>query len=198
MELSARETAALMGLSPRAIRARLARGDLPGTKRNGRWCVPRHRVPLTEGQRQTLQSKADTIRDAVEEVLPSRLAESHGRRHRSLADLDAFRYGVDLLREMRESPCEALSEPASRRIQGHVEEGLLALAEAVQQFDRPVKLDALQRSRAHLARATALLLVEAGVPPPDPIHGWVGTLEGHVIPAVAGFARWADRLGKKK
>ncbi len=48
--------------------------------------------------------------------------------------------------------------------------------------------------RKRLARATALLLLEAGIPPREPAFRWVVTLETEVIPAVAGFARWAAKL----
>ncbi|MCP4990138.1 MAG: hypothetical protein GY928_30100 [Colwellia sp.] len=75
-----------------------------------------------------------------------------------------------------------------------MEEALLALAESVQQFDRDLKLEALNRARRELARATGLLLLEGGIPPAEPVHGWVAALEAEVLPAVAGLARWADGL----
>ncbi len=71
---------------------------------------------------------------------------------------------------------------------------LLAVAEAAQHFDRQLKLEAIHRARARLAQATAMLLLEAGIPPREPVFGWVATLETEVIPAVAGFARWAAKL----
>ena len=51
MELTVREAAALMGRSARPVRAQVARGELPGVKRGGRWLIPRKALPLTEAQR---------------------------------------------------------------------------------------------------------------------------------------------------
>ncbi len=194
MELTVREAAALLGRSPRAVRAQLARGDLPAVKRGGRWRIERRHLPLTEAQRQALQAKADTVRQAVEEALPSRLARTPGQKSRSLADLDAFRHGARLLDELRAADDEALAECSRRRVIRLLERALLAVAEAAQHFDRDLKLEAIHRARARLAQATAVLLLEAGIPPREPVFGWVASLETEVIPAVAGFARWAGKL----
>lgn len=94
----------------RAIRAQLARGDLPAVKRGGRWRIERRHLPLTEPQRKALQARADTVRQAVEEALPSRLARTPGQKSRSLADLDAFRHGARLLAELRADDGGALAE----------------------------------------------------------------------------------------
>lgn len=103
MDLSVREVATLLGRSGRTVRAQLTRGELAGVKRNGRWRVARHSLPLTEAQRRSLQSKADALRQAVEEALPSRMAATPGQRSRSVADLDAFRSGARLLAAVRTS-----------------------------------------------------------------------------------------------
>ncbi len=195
MELTVREAAALLGRSPRAVRAQLVRGDLRGAKRGGRWRVERRHLPLTEAQRESLQAKAETVRKAVEEALPSRLARTRGQKSRSLADLDAFRHGAGLLARLRADESDALSDVSRRRVIRQLEEALLALAEAAQHFERELKLEAIHRARAHLARATAVLLLEAGIPPREPVFAWVTTLESEIIPAVAGFARWVDKLG---
>lgn len=194
MDLSVREVAALLGRSPRTVRAQLARGDLPGTKRNGRWRLERRHLPLTESQHRALQSKAETIRQAVEEVLPSRLAATPGSRSRSVVDLAAFRRGAEILAAVRAAGGDEAPPPALLRVARLLEEALLALAEAVQHFDRDLKLAALNRCRALLARAVALLLLQGPLPPAEPVLGWVSALEAEVTPAVAGFARWAEGL----
>ncbi len=51
MDLSVREAALLTGRSPRTLRAQLARGEMPGVKRNGRWVLDRRNLPLTDDQR---------------------------------------------------------------------------------------------------------------------------------------------------
>lgn len=198
MELSVREVATLLGRSGRTVRAQLARGELAGVKRNGRWRIARQNLPLTEAQRRSLQSKADTLRQAVEEALPSRMAATPGQRSRSVADLDAFRSGAQLLAAMRAAGPEWLACPASTRVSGLLEQALLALAEAVQQFDRELKLAALHRTRAALAHCVALLLLDGGIPPPEPLLTWIVTLESEIIPAVAGFSRWADGLRERR
>lgn len=198
MDLSVREAAALMGRSPRTVRGQLARGDLPGRKRNGRWQVDRRHLPLNEDQRAALCGKAQRIRRAVETALPSRLAPTADHRYRSIADLDAFRRGTEILTEIRQATDDVVPAAVREPVEQLVDEGLLALAEAVQQFDREVKLEALKRTRAALARAVARLLVGCGIPPAEPARSWVVALEAEVVPAVAGFARWADNLGRSR
>lgn len=198
MELSSREVATLLGCSPRTVRARMARGDLPAVKRGGRWWVDRRRLPLDEPQRRRLAGKADALRQAVEAALPSRLARTTGQHGRSVADLEAFRRGAQLLAEVRAGGQDALPQGAVSRLTGLLEESLAALAEAVHHFDRERKLEALHRARTGLARAVAVCLIETGIPPPEPILSWVSTLELEVIPALAGFARWAEGLGGRR
>ncbi len=41
MRLTIREAATVMDVSPRTLRARLARGELPGKKKNGIWTIER-------------------------------------------------------------------------------------------------------------------------------------------------------------
>lgn len=197
MKLSAREASTLLGCSPRTLRAQLARGELPGVKKNGRWLIERRDLPLNESQRRSLQGKAARVRKAVDDALPSRLARRHGDRSRSLADLDAFRLGAEVYAEVR-SDGEVLGEARREHVAGMLEGGLLAVAEAAYQYDRELKLDALNRARAELSRAGATLLLAAGLEPAEPVARWVTVLEGEVLPAVAGFARWADGLGRAK
>ena len=100
MELSVREAALLTGRSARTLRAQLARGEVPGVKRNGRWVLERRSLPLTDDQRRRLERKADGIRRQVERVLPSRTATTLGDSRRSLADLEVFRLTLDLHRDL--------------------------------------------------------------------------------------------------
>jgi hypothetical protein len=72
------------------------------------------------------------------------------------------------------------------------------LAEGAQLYDRAAKLEALHRARAGLARAVGLLLIRAEPPLSPPYDAWVAALEGEVLPAVAGLARWADGLRGRK
>lgn len=198
MDLTVREVATLLGRSSRTVRAQVARGELAGVKRNGLWRIPRQNLPLTEAQRRSLQSKAEALRQTVESVLPSRLALSPGQRTRSLADLEAFRSGALLLAELRAHGPAALPPLVLARVLQLFDRSLLALAEAAQHFERELKLSAIHRARTGLARVVALLLIEGGIPPAEPLFSWVVALENGVLPAVSGFARWADGLKDKR
>jgi len=197
MEISVREAATLLGRSRRTVRAQLARGDLAGRKRQGRWRVDRRHLPLTEAQHQALQRKADDVRQAVEAALPSRLSRDGGDRSRSVLDLDAFRIGAEVLGEVRKDG-SGLAEERQARIAAALEQGLLALTEATLHFDRGRKQEALHRCRGHLAEALGLLLLAPGSAPGQPVAEWSRRLEKEMAPALAGFARWVDRLRERR
>jgi hypothetical protein len=171
-----------MGRSARTVRGQLARGELPGQKRNGRWYVDRRHLPLTESQRRTLQEKAQKLRQAVDDVLPSRLARTGGDRSRSLADLDAFSLGAEFYSELQNAASGPLDESRRRQVAELLERGLLAVAEATYQYDRELKLAALNRARADFSRAAAALLLAAGLEPDDPVARWLTVLEGELLP----------------
>ncbi len=197
MELSVREAAILLGRKPRTVRAQLARGELPGTKHGGTWRIDGRRLPLTVTQRDALQRKAERVRTAVDDALPSRMAARAGQRSRSIADLDAFRRGAEVLAEMRTAG-DSLEEPTRQRAVSLTEEALLALAEGVTLFDRQHKLEALNRARSGFARCTGVLLLAGGIPPAEPVFTWVAAIESELIPAVAGLTRWAEgRKGRR-
>ena len=191
MELTVREAAALLGKHPRTIRAKIARGDLHAFKREGQWRIPRGTLPLTEPQRQDLQVKAEAVRTAVEAHLPGRTAESRGDRRRSVADLDVFRGGLELLAWVRDA--EDLSARTLAGVEAALEVALMALSEGVHHYARHEKRAAFVHARAAFARAAALLL-EAGVPPTEPVHTWLVALEGRLIPATARLVRWSETL----
>ncbi len=198
MDLSIREVATLLNRKPSTVRAQIRRGELAGFKRRGRWYVKRRDLPLNEHQRRTLQAKAESLRQTVEGVLPSRLARKAGRQSRSIVDLDAFRMGAELLAELRSAQSSELSEAARLQVVEHLEKALFALGEAAQQFDRELKMEALNRARSGLAKAVVALILEAGLDPPEPVATWVSVLECNVLAAVAGFARWTENLGKRR
>lgn len=191
MELSVSEVATLLGVSPRTVRARRARGELAGTKRGERWMVAREALPLSDAQRRSLQARADAVRATVDAALPGRLARTLGSEVRTLWDLDAFRLGVELTADLRASEAPGAADAALE-----LELGLMALAEGVHVFDRGRKLAALDEARARVGRASARLLISGGSH--DPSTAFVSRLEGQVGPAIAGYARWVSRLGKDR
>ncbi len=194
MQLSVREAATLMGRSPRTVRAQLARGDLPGTKVGGQWRVERRHLPLTEEQRQALQRKSDRVRATVEDALPPRSAKRAADRTRSVTDLDAFRLGAEVLTALRTAETTGLDEATRQQACASLEAALIALTESSFHFDPPAKQKALKRCRAELACAVTLLLLadEEG-----DTATWARQLETGMAPAVAGLARWVDRIREK-
>lgn len=194
MELSVREAAVLSGRSPRTLRAQLARGELPGVKRGGRWVVDRRHLPLTENQRRQLEQKTREVRRQVDRALPSRAAGFRGSRERSLADLDAFRLTLELHRDLQAD--ESLAE--SKKLARFTHSALLALAETFHEFDHEAKRRSVQRARARLAHLAAALMINHGLPPAEIAFPWLRRLEQEVLPAVAGLARFVDQLGRKR
>ncbi len=186
MKLTIRESAAILGCSPRTVRARIARGELPAVKHGGRWLLDRSDLPLTDSQRQTLQTRADAIRATVDAALPSRAALRHGDRRRSVVDLDPFRRGAALLAELRATP-EAPSGAAPL-----LEDGLLALAEAHHLFAPPAKLAALRRARAALGRAVGVLGLHG-----EAWHPRLRVIEDELLPHIAGLCRSAERRQRR-
>jgi excisionase family DNA binding protein len=187
MDLTVREAAALLGRSPRTLRAQLGRGEIPGFKRGRSWYVKREHLPLTERQRSALQAQADDVREAVEHRLPSRMATWWGDRKRRLADLDAFRTGAELYARLA-----AAGDAEQAAVSLH--QALLEIAEADFVYERGMKLAAIDRARAAVGRAVATLLLEGPMPPGDPTHGHVLVLEDQMMPALSAFARSAARL----
>lgn len=194
MHLTVAEAATVLGCSPRAVRARLSRGELKGVKQDGQWRIPRGDLPLSEDQHRALQARADTIRAMVEEVLPPQLAHRRGDQRRSFADLAAFRAGRSALAELRtlataEAPMAGVMAAAD-----HLERGLVLLGRAWPVFDGGARLARLDEARAEIGAAIAVLLL------PNPASTSAAArcalaLEEAVLPPLAGMCRAAERRG---
>lgn len=190
MLLTLREAAAILGVPVRTLRARVARGELPATRDGRQWRVDRRELPLTEAQRQVLHARADEVRQAVDAILPSRLATTRDRRARSLLDLDAWREAAAVHQALRDLP-EAPGRDTAATL---LESACGWLAEATFVYERERKLAALGEARAAIGRAVSTLLLHQGVPPPAPYLDLVVRLEATVSPAVGGYARWVASL----
>lgn len=70
MELSLSEAATILRVPARTLRGRLARGEIEGTKRAGRWFLARDALPWTPGQRRRALERGAEIREAVDRALP--------------------------------------------------------------------------------------------------------------------------------
>jgi hypothetical protein len=162
MELSITEAATLLVRSVRTVRAQVVRGELPGFKRSGQWVIRKEALPLSEAQRAALQQKAETLRGALEDALPRRLAQRGGQTRRGLADLDAFtRCAALLLAVHAASPEDAPGGPLERA-RRLLERAAPFVAEASAQFGpgRPAAgaaqgaghLGSVERALAHRRR----------------------------------------------
>lgn len=197
MDLTTREAATLLGISERAVRGRLRKGGLPGVKRGNQWCIPRDRLPLDETQRRALQTKADEARAALEAALPSRVAGRSGKRSNSVADLDPFRIGGQVLAEMERQLAEGDATPGVRAGAHALRSALLVMCEGHHEYERSAKLDALRRSRGRLSRCVGHLLLPPGDPLADPLHRWIQAIETEVLPRIGGLLRWVERLPRR-
>lgn len=182
MDLTVAEAATILGVTPRTVRSRLARGELDGRKHGKRWVISRDALPLTEAQRRAVHARAQQVRDAVDQALPGRT----GRTARTLLDLDAFRLGLELYGELRATDSSAAEL---------LRQALLHLAEGVHVYARDHKLAALDQARASIGRASATLLLAAE--DPADVAPLVDRLEGTVGPAISGYARWVAKLGRR-
>lgn len=185
MDLTLREAATLLGRRPRTVRAQLARGELKGRKRDGKWLIRRADLPLTEAQRRSLTRKIVRLHDAVDAAIPEAVRDRVGAV--GLAQLDVFRLGRDVLGEM------TASGGAGSAASDALGAALIAIGEGRHQFDPVTKRAAFIGARAHLSRAVVALLL--GDPPPEaPEARWAAAIEAEVLPRLAGLIRWAEAL----
>ncbi len=191
MELTIREAATLMGLSPRTVRAQAARGEIPAVKRGGRWFVRHEKLPLTQQQRRAVQARAAEVRATIDQALPSRHAARTGQRRRSVLDLEAFRLALELRQDVR---ARGGSVPGVAKASDELARALHALAAASAHYDQRTKRNAVDAARDAIAAALTALLLDCADPLADPVFAWVQRIEGELLPAVGGFGRWVDRL----
>lgn len=180
MLLSAAEAAQLLRQSERTVRARLARGELPGRKQGGRWLVPREALPLPAAEHDRIRARADAIRATVDAALPSRLGE---RRRRSAVDEPAFRAAHALAAGLR----------AADQDSAPVELALADLTIGLHEWHPDGKRAAFLRARAGFSRAFVAIATQTGLPPTAPHAGWLAQIEDAILPALAGLLKQAER-----
>lgn len=186
MDLTVTEAATLLGLTPRAVRARLVRGELKGRKHGGQWKVRKTDLPQTPAELAETQARVTDLRDALEAGIPAAVKKKLGAI--PLDALEAFDLGRAVLTELTSAAAPALDGARQS-----LEAGLISLAAGHHRFARKPKLEALRRSRDHVSEAIARLLL---VVPGDPrAHDLATRLETEALPRLAGLIRWAERLG---
>ncbi|MBI4881452.1 MAG: helix-turn-helix domain-containing protein [Planctomycetes bacterium] len=192
MQLTLREAATLLGCNGRTLRARLARGDVPGQKRGSKWLIDSDAVPLTSEQRARLEGRAAEIRQTVEDQL-GRMLRGRRSRRRSLLDLDAYRAGSKLLRAAAELP---LSKDDAGLVRARLRAGMLSLAEGAHAFDPGDKVAAFRATRRCLSPALATVLLASSDPLPPAVEAWVVAMEQDMLPSIAGLLRWSEGLSR--
>ncbi len=194
MLLSIREAALITGTSQRTLRGQLARGELAGRKQAGRWMIEKHSLPLTDSQRATVQARAEEVREAVNEALPSRNGRHAQDRRRSVLDMDAYRAGGSVLAELAALQIAVPSSSDLGRTTTAVETALLRLAEATYAYAAEDKITALRGARAEVSRAVGWLFMR---PPADfasKFHAMAIRLETEVLGPIGGLIKWAEGL----
>lgn len=191
VEITIQQAAPLLGRSVRAVRARIARGDLAARKVDGEWRIPLDQIPLTAEQRADMQHRAELARQAVEAALPSRAADTRDRRRRSVADLTPFANGRVLLEQVTASSLdESIKEPLARLLHG----ALLTLGEAAYEFDSRLRAHRFRRARRQLSRIAAmLLLIGPQALVPTTAQEWRRAIENEILPPLGGLLRWCEQ-----
>ena len=185
MDLTIHEVATLLGLTDRAIRARIRAGTLAAVKRGGRWLVPRRAIPLNDAEQRALQHRAELMREAVERALPSRATDRLETRHRSLEDVEAFR----ALRETHRAASAAGAPPA---VVDALRGACGALSRGHHLFAPREKALHLDAARCTVASLVADLLMES---PESPTSASLAMrLEREVLPKLGRLARRAESL----
>ncbi|MCC6782307.1 MAG: helix-turn-helix domain-containing protein [Planctomycetes bacterium] len=188
MEISIREAAALLGRSPRAIRARIARGELPARRRGRVWLVDTDHIPLTVEQRARRDALAAELRATLERAAPPRAATTRDRRGRSVLDFAPFTE----LRAVLHS-CEAGDAPPSlAAITEIVRAACARLAIAAHEFEPRAFAAVLRAARRDLARACGTLFL-AGPEPDSGALVCASKIEHEVLPRIGGLLRWAEK-----
>lgn len=188
MDLSICEAAPLLGRSERAVRARIARGELPARRHGRTWRIPLATLPLTDAQRESLQHRSDAARRALDAVLPSAAAKDRRHAQRSVADLLPFARGVDLLRDLqRLEPGNQALGPCCERLR----RALAEIAAGAVEYGPDHRVAALRSARADLGRVVGLLWCAAATD--AALADLARRLEHDVIPPLGGLLRQTER-----
>ena len=171
------EACARLGCTPRQLRYRIKKGELPARKVDGRWHIDERVLPRTPGRdRAELEREAD-----LKEVVAQALAKRRAHRRDSVEDLQVFAVLVAGVRALR------ARTPAHPALPSLVE-AAAALARGVHSYGANDKTEAFRAARRHVATGVAWLHVE---PEPQLAHA----LEEEVLPGIGGLLR---RLSRKR
>ena len=157
-------------------------GRLPAAKVGGRWTLDRDDLPLTETQRQALQTRAADLEQVVQDALGPHL-RPRGVKSYTVRDMVTFQRCLEASRRARS--LAGAEHPASVALT----EALVALTRGCHVFHRRDKQGAFAQARAAVARALALLYLEGG----EECEALARGLEADVLPGIAGLLRRSER-----
>lgn len=182
MEVTAKEAATLLGLSPRAVRQQIESGKLKAIKRAGQWYIDRSVLPMDEKQVERTRRFKAKLMDVVERTLekappkaaspkkpslPGQASKDQAAPPRaaatqaySLAHFRVYGLAFEMYRALERHPKLVVQEAPLRPAPlGAFLEGLRALSVGYYHFDRSLKRDAWLRARHCFARAVNDLLL---------------------------------------
>lgn len=195
MELSVAEAASVLGQSQRQVRYGIRRGSLPARKVGGQWRIDSTDLPLSEKQRQALQSRLEVAGRALEEGLrAARKATSDGpeKKHFSVNDLEAFRSGRSILGDARAGL--GASDDACRSL----EAALVQVAGGCHCFHPADKARRFAEARDQVSTAVAALLIApAGGGKDDLRRDLVARLEQELLPRIGGLLARHEKRSRK-
>ncbi len=182
MQLTLDQTATRLGKTARQIRYLIQSERLAAKKVGGRWVIESKDLPLSDGQRKTLDRKERQLRHAVEEGLG--LAESEQRPPRfSVCDLKAFQIALPLYREILASLGAEHAAGVALR------ETLDCLSRGCHRYELRDKAEAYRSARDAASLAACELVLSDN----EASEAMLQTLEQDLMAALAGLIRRTER-----
>lgn len=185
MELSLTDAARLLGKSERQVRYMVKTGRLEGRKDGARWVFERDALPLGPGQERAREIKASRALAIAQEVLGPAASRSAPLERMSVRQLSAMIEGLRVHAEIREALGSA--HPATE----HVRASLELVGLGFHAFQGREKASHFGLAREHASRAVVALLLQGG-----DAESLADAVEAHLIPAIGGLVRRAERRGR--
>lgn len=180
MHLTLQQTATTLGKSVRQVRYLIQQGRLPAQKVGGRWVVESSALEgAAPGMAERAQRRTGQLRAAIDEALTPK---ESGRPY-SLRDLKAFQLSEPLYRCL----CQELG--SGHAAATHLKTALEHLAQGCHRYGREEKTAAYRAARDAASLAVLELLLDAG----GPHEALVSSVEGDLMPALAGLLRRTER-----
>ena len=180
-----RDTAPIVGRSPRALRHWIEEGKLPARRSGNAWIVDTRDLPLSEAQRARIGQRADRIREVVDRALPT----PDGRRpaRHGLGHLRAHEVPLEILQSLEQEAADARCSHAIGRAAQACRRAHHRLVVGVGERDPRRRIARLECARAAIRTALAELVCDA------PRHPAIARIEADFLPLLGGLLRWSFR-----